>query len=126
MFLIAFPGAIIYKNDNMRSFITKLFGQVDASKKYIVSENRKQDNLASSIVDQEDKNYSMTNFRDSRLHEDIVPGTELRVIKEHGTQENPVSDINLKDRHVTHIFHSNEDNNTMSNIDDPMPGCSHW
>ena len=98
IFLIAFPGVIIYKNDNMRSFISKLFGLLDPSKNYIVPENRKQDILDSSIVvDQDDR-----------------------------TQENSEPDLNLKDRHITHIFHSNEDHNTITNVDDPMPGCSHW
>ena len=130
IFLIAFPGVIIYKNDNMCSFISKLIGgQFDASKNYIVYENRMQDStLASSIVDQEDENYSsMTKFHHPRLHEPTIPGTEFRVIKEHGAQEIPiVFDINPRDRHMTRILHNNEDNNSIANIDDPMPGCSHW
>ena len=98
IFLIAFPGVIIYNNDNMRSFISKLFGLLDPSKNYIVPENRKQDILDSTeVVDQDGR-----------------------------TQENSEPDLNLKDRHITHIFHSNEDHNTITNVDDPMPGCSHW
>ena len=98
IFLIAFPGVIIYKNDNMRSYISKLFGLLDPSKNYLVPENRKQDILDFTIVvDQDDR-----------------------------TQENSEPDLNLKDRHITHIFHSNEDHNTITNVDDPMPGCSHW
>ena len=62
-----------------------------------------------------------------RLHEPTIPGTELSVIKEHGAQEIPiVFDINPRDRHMTRILHNNEDNNSIANIDDPMPGCSHW
>ena len=129
IFLIAFPGVIISKNDNMQTFIKSKFKSNfsfgsqfdDVSKKYVISENRVQDTFDSSIVDQEDRNDSMTNFHDPRR---TIP--EISVIKEYGTQETPISDINPKDRHVTRIFHSNEDNNTMSNIDDPMPGCSHW
>ena len=64
MFLIAFPGLIISKNDNMRSFISKLFVQFDPSKIYMVPETRVQDTLSSGIVDQEDPG----------LHEPAVPG----------------------------------------------------
>ena len=98
IFLIAFPGVIIYKNDNMRSYISKLFGLLDPSKNYLVPENRKQDILDFTIVvDQDDR-----------------------------TQENSEPDFNPKDRHITHIFHSNVDHNTITNVDDPIPGCSHW
>ena len=42
----------------MRSFISKLFGMMDVSKKYIVPENRKQDTLDSTIVvNKDDTNY---------------------------------------------------------------------
>ena len=62
----------------MCSFICKLFGQLDVSKKYMVHKNQKNDHtLAStSIVDQDDDmNYSKTN----NLHEFL----ELNVIKGH-------------------------------------------
>ena len=121
IFLIAFPGVIIYKNDNMCSFICKLFGQLDTSKKYMVHKNQKNDDTLASAcnVDQDDINYSKTN----NLHEFL----ELSVLKVHGTQENPISHTNPKDTsHVKHSFHSNVDKNTMPIIDDPMPGCSHW
>ena len=134
MFLIAFPGVIIFKNDSMYYFlkskyIPKVFCRVDVATKYAISENRGQDNFASSIVDhQEDRNESVTNFHNPGLHEPTIPGTELSVVKEYDeTQENPVFNINLKNRHLeTATFHQNEDNNSMANIDDPMPGCSHW
>ena len=111
IFLIALPGVFFYKNDNMRSFISKFFGMMDVSKKYIVPENRKQDTLDSTIVvNKDDTNYI----------------AELHVFKEHRTHENSDPDLNIKDSHVTNIFHSNEDHNTITNIEDPMPGCSHW
>ena len=127
IFLITFPVVIISKNDNMRCYIAKLIGQFDVSKNYIVNENRMHDTLHSGNLDQEDKNYSsITNFHDRRLHEPIIPGTDPSVIQEHGAPKIPISDINLKDRSVTSAFHHNKDNNSISNIEDPMPGCSHW
>ena len=111
IFLIALPGVFFYKNDNMRSFISKLFGMRDVSKKYIVPENRRQDTLDSTIVvNKDDTNYI----------------AELHVIKKDRTHENSDPDLNIKDSHVTHIFHCNEDHNTITNIEDPIPGCSHW
>ena len=116
IFLIAFPGVIIYKNDNMCSFICKLFGQLDVSKKYMIHKYQKKDD---TLGQDDDINHGKTN----NLHEFL----ELSVLKVHGTQENPTSQTNPKDaRHIKHSFHSNVDKNTMPIIDDPMPGCSHW